>query len=71
MITYDDVEIELMTSDGQSPLTKPILLIRTKDYDNQLGYSLDTETGELERMCICAAWYEHECTCGYDWSYDE
>lgn len=28
------------------------------------GYSVHHYTGELERVCICAAWNSSECCCG-------
>jgi hypothetical protein len=35
------------------------------------GYSVDPDTGELSRCCICHARSERECTCGYDASIPE
>ena len=29
-----------------------------------VGYSLNKETGELRRVCICAAYGPSECCCG-------
>lgn len=31
-----------------------------------IGYSVCPRTGDLSRVCICAARSEHECCCGYD-----
>lgn len=28
------------------------------------GYNIDEDTGELKRVCICAAWNSNECVCG-------
>ena len=28
------------------------------------GYDLDVSTGELQRVCVCAARSSHECCCG-------
>lgn len=30
-----------------------------------VGYNIDISTGDLQRTCICAAWFDYECCCGY------
>lgn len=48
-LTYEDVRY-------------PLLIVQGK-FGN-VGYSLDLETGELRRVCICAARSNNECVCG-------
>lgn len=31
-----------------------------------VGYSIDINSGDLQRVCVCAARYSSECCCGYD-----
>jgi hypothetical protein len=35
-----------------------------------VGYSLNTDTGELRRICLCAAHSSSECVCGA-WDVEE
>jgi len=35
-----------------------------------VGYTLNKKTGELRRICLCAAYSEHECCCGA-WDLDD
>lgn len=39
-------------------------LVLQSDTFGTVGYDLDLETGELRRVCICAAHSENECVCG-------
>ena len=41
----------------------PTLVIR--DNGETFGFSYNRETGELTRCCICAAYSDNECVCGY------
>lgn len=41
----------------------PTLILQGTGFDT-LGYDLDTSSGELKRVCICAARSESECVCG-------
>jgi hypothetical protein len=41
----------------------PTLILQGTGFDT-LGYDLDTSSGELKRVCICAAHSENECVCG-------
>jgi hypothetical protein len=40
----------------------PTLVIQGDNYG--VGYNLDPQTGELRRICICAAHSSSECVCG-------
>ena len=40
----------------------PLLVIQG-DFGSR-GYSVNTDTGELSRVCICHAWNADECCCG-------
>lgn len=40
----------------------PILVLQGEF--GSVGYSLDKDTGELSRVCICAAYESSECACG-------
>jgi hypothetical protein len=31
------------------------------------GWRINKESGDLDPMCICAARYEGECACNYNW----
>lgn len=31
-----------------------------------VGYSIDINSGGLQRVCVCHARYSSECCCGYD-----
>jgi hypothetical protein len=39
-------------------------LVLQSDVFGSVGYNLDLSTGELRRVCICAAHSENECVCG-------
>ena len=39
-------------------------LVLQSDVFGYVGYNLDLSTGELRRVCICAAHSENECVCG-------
>lgn len=41
----------------------PTLVIESQRFGT-IGYSLDRDTGDLERVCICSAWNANECVCG-------
>jgi hypothetical protein len=41
----------------------PVLVIQGDFGSN--GYDVNTETGELTRTCICFAYTDSECVCGY------
>ena len=41
----------------------PTLVLRSKAFDT-VGYALDLDTGELQRVCICEARNSNECACG-------
>ena len=43
-------------------MNRPTLVIQ--GVFGSIGYDVDPDTGELERVCICAAWNVNECTCG-------
>jgi len=42
----------------------PIVVIQG-DFGSR-GYEVDTMTGELTQVCICAAHNKFECVCGYE-----
>ena len=46
----------------------PTLVIQGDDYS--VGYSLNKDTGELRRICLCAAHSANECCCGA-WDVDD
>ena len=39
-------------------------LVLQSDTFGSIGYSLDLSTGELSRVCVCAARSSNECICG-------
>lgn len=39
-------------------------LVLQSDVFGSVGYKLDLSTGELRRVCVCAAHSENECVCG-------
>jgi hypothetical protein len=41
----------------------PTLVLRSDEFGS-IGYDLDLSTGNLSRVCICAAHSETECCCG-------
>ncbi len=41
----------------------PTLVLRSDKFGT-VGYNLNLNTGELNRVCICAARSETECVCG-------
>lgn len=41
----------------------PTLILQGTGFDT-IGYDLDMSSGELKRVCICAAHSENECVCG-------
>jgi hypothetical protein len=47
----------------------PTLVLRSDEFGS-IGYDLNLSTGELKRVCICAAHSYNECVCGA-WSIDE
>ena len=55
---HPDVTIDLVWEDPRYPT----LVVQGQGYS--IGYSLDVETGGLERVCICHAHSATECVCG-------
>lgn len=53
------VEIYLSYEDPRYPT-----LVLQSDEFGSVGYSLNLNTGELERVCICHAHSNNECICG-------
>jgi hypothetical protein len=41
----------------------PTLVLQSDEFGS-VGYSLDLKTGNLRRICICAAYCSYECVCG-------
>lgn len=62
----DDINIYVHYHEYDYNYERPTVVIQGTEFGSA-GYDLDISTGELTRCCICAAWGEHECTCGYDW----
>jgi hypothetical protein len=66
------ISIDLVAEDERYPT-----LVISSDEFNTTGYSLNVSTGELTRVCICAAYEPSECCCGalepddddYNWDY--
>lgn len=55
------VEARIMYEDPRYPT----LVLEGREFGT-IGYDLRRETGELRRVCICFAYCERECVCGYD-----
>lgn len=58
MIIFNNTEIDITYEDPRYPM-----LILRNDYKT-LGYSLNLDTLELSRVCICCAYSAEECVCG-------
>jgi len=46
-------------------------LVMQSDTFGSVGYSVDLNSGELIRTCICHARCDSECVCGYSESYSD
>ena len=53
-----NVEVKILAEDARYPT-----LLLSGDFGN-VGYALNMNTGELRRICICAARSSSECCCG-------
>lgn len=58
------IEYYLTTEDARYPI-----LVLQGDFGS-VGYALDKGTGELRRICLCAAHSSSECMCGA-WDLDD
>lgn len=56
--SHGNVEVKIIAEDARYPT-----LLVSGDFGN-VGYALDLNTGELRRVCICAAHCSSECCCG-------
>jgi hypothetical protein len=44
----------------------PTIIIQDED-GMRHGYSVNLSDGTLHKVCLCAAYCESECVCGYEW----
>jgi hypothetical protein len=58
---FEDISVDIVAEDPRYP----ILTVQGKF--GTVGYALNKDTGELERVCICGARGYGDCCCGvYD-----
>jgi hypothetical protein len=58
MAEHEGIEYRLTSGDPRYPI-----LVLNGEF-GVVGYSLNRDTGDLERVCVCAAWSKNECICG-------
>jgi len=53
-----NIQVTISAEDERYPI------LTVEGTSRMAGYSIDKETGELRRICLCSAYSSRECMCG-------